>query len=141
MKGARRVVCPGCDSAVRAAPGEDRCPRCGDRLFTGKPLTVDRRGLDQHLKKSDVPVLVDFWAPGCGPCKMLAGVLAKLTPRLEPRLRVLKVNLAETPQVARRHRVQGVPTLVLFRRGRELGRRNGALDARRLEQWLDKTSH
>lgn len=141
MSGAARVVCPACDGISRIPRArlkkDATCSRCGDRLFPGKPLEVDKRLLDLHLRRNDIPVLVDFWAPGCGPCRMMAGVLAKSCGQFEPRVRVLKFNIAEDSRPAQRFRVRGVPTLVLFKRGKDVARLNRAVDAKALRQWLD----
>ncbi len=135
------VVCPGCDAVNRAPPerlvpgARGRCGRCGGPLFEGRPLALTAARFDRHATEGDLPLLVDFWAPWCGPCRAMAPALERAAERLEPRLRVAKVNVDEEPSLARRFRTRSIPTLVLLRRGREVARQAGAMDAGSIERW------
>jgi thioredoxin 2 len=92
---------------------------------------------DQHLTHSDVPVIVDFWAPWCGPCQAMAPRFEAAAQQFEPRARFAKVNSDEEPTLSARFGIRGIPTLLVFRRGREVARQSGAMDARTLTQWVE----
>jgi thioredoxin 2 len=135
------VVCPGCDAVVRvpaARLGESpRCPRCKGALFTGAPVELNGPTFDVHVKRSDLPVVVDFWAPWCGPCHAMAPQFAAAARALEPRYRFAKVNTDECPELAGRFGIRSIPTLMVFRHGELLGQRAGAMDAGSLRRWLE----
>lgn len=128
----QHIVCPHCDSVNRVptqrAAREARCGSCHKALFTGAPLELDNQRFDRHIGRSDIPVMVDFWAPWCGPCKMMAPAFAEATAQLEPAMRLAKVNSDEAQQLAMRFGIRSIPTLVIFKQGREVDRVSGALD-------------
>lgn len=136
----RHIVCPAC-AAVNRVP-EDRpalaarCGRCKERLFRGEPVELDAAGFERHLTQSDLPLLVDFWAAWCGPCRMMAPVLAATAKALEPKLRFAKLDTEAVPEVAARYGVRSIPTLILFKDGREVARTTGAMPQARLEAWI-----
>ena len=135
------VVCPNCDAVnrvpgVRLAAGP-RCGECHRALFEGQPVALDGARFARHLEKSDIPLLVDFWAPWCGPCRAMAPEFVRAAPRLEPRLRLVKVNVDEEPALAQRFAVRSIPTLALLLHGRELGRSAGARSAEELARWVE----
>lgn len=140
------IACPSCSTLNRApreklAAGSDqssrgKCGNCGAPLFEGHPLALDARTFEAHAGKSDVPLLVDFWAPWCGPCKAMAPQFEKAAARLEPSVRLAKVNTDQEPELASRYRIQGIPTIVLIQHGRELARHSGLMDAGRIESWV-----
>ena len=139
MSDALHVVCPHCDSvnrvpATRLGAGA-RCGRCRETLFQGHPLLLDRLRLVKHLERSDVPLLVDFWAPWCAPCRMMAPAFEEAATRLEPGVRLVKVNTEEAQDLAMQYRIRSIPTLVLFKGGREVARSSGAMDAGSLVAW------
>jgi thioredoxin 2 len=134
------TVCPHCATVNRLAPerarAAPRCGRCKEPLFTGKPVVLGDHDFDAHVSKSDLPVVVDFWAPWCGPCRMMAPHFERAAEELEPQVRLAKVNTDEAPQLAQRFGIRGIPTLAIFRSGRELARQSGALDYGSLTRWI-----
>ncbi len=134
------VVCPHCHAANRL-PAErladgGTCGKCKSRLFTGEPVELGVANFDTHATRSDVPLLVDFWAPWCGPCRSMAPAFAQAAKQLEPEFRLAKVNTEEEQQLAARFRIRSIPTLALFRHGREVARQAGAMDAASLIRWV-----
>jgi len=134
------VVCPGCQSpnripAARLADAP-RCGKCKKPLFSGRPIKLGDRTFDQHLSRSDLPLVVDFWAPWCGPCKMMAPYFEQAAAELEPRVRFAKVNTDENPILAQRYGISSIPTTAVFKNGREVARQAGAMNLPQLVQWL-----
>ena len=134
------IVCPHCDAVNRVPAsrlGENpKCGKCGNPLFTGEPLNLDTPRFMRHLQRSDLPLLVDFWAPWCGPCKMMAPAFAQAARQLEPGVRLIKVNTEEEQQLAAQYGIRSIPTLALFHKGREVARQAGAMDAGNIVRWV-----
>jgi len=106
-----------------------RCGSCGDPLLSGGVTELDARGHDKATRTDEVPILVDYWAPWCGPCRQMAPEFARSAKALAPRVRLAKLNTQDHPDIAARQRIQGIPALVLYHRGREVARLAGARPA------------
>ena len=135
------VACPECHSVVRTPADKlgahPRCPKCKTGLLEGKPISLDAAAFATHTGRGSLPILVDFWAPWCGPCHMMAPVLDRAAGERATTLQVGKVNTDEQPELAGRFNIRSIPTLILFRDGREIARQSGAVDGTSLGRWLD----
>ncbi len=134
------IVCPHCDAVNRIPEPRlgdgPKCGRCHRPLFTGEPLPLDDARFARHVTRSDLPLVVDFWAPWCAPCRMMAPAFAEAARALEPRVRLAKVNTEEEQRVGAQFGIRSIPTLVLFRGGREVARQAGALAAPDIRRWV-----
>ena len=139
MSDSLHIVCPHCDAVNRLArerlADQPVCGKCSKALFTGQPLEVNSERFNKHISRNDIPVLVDFWAEWCGPCKMMAPAYHQAAQRLEPTMRLLKVDTEQAQDLGARYNIRSIPTLALFRGGREVARQPGAMDARGIVAW------
>ncbi|HEY4266128.1 MAG TPA: thioredoxin TrxC [Micropepsaceae bacterium] len=136
----RHIVCTTC-GAVNRVPGAKnasagKCGKCHQALFSGHPAAATTANFAKHIGKSDVPVVVDFWAEWCGPCKMMAPVYEKVAAELEPAFRFLKVDTEAETTLAAQFGIRSIPTLMVFRDGAIVAQQSGAMDAGRLRDWL-----
>ncbi len=140
MSEASHIVCPHCGGVNRIAAGkpslEAKCGVCHKPLFTGHPVGVDAAAFDKHIARSDVPVVVDFWAAWCGPCRAMAPVFEQVASEVEPAYRFLKVDTDREAELAARYAIRSIPTLMIFRNGKPVARRAGAVNAAMLHTWL-----
>ncbi len=137
--GLKHIVCPHC-AAVNRVPAEKLgenpvCGKCKQALFTAHPVELTAANFSQHIARSDVPVLVDFWASWCGPCRMMAPAFVQAAGMLEPEMRLAKLNTEEAQELAARYNIRSIPTLALFKNGVEVARQAGAMDANNIVRW------
>lgn len=144
MSDSFHIVCPHCDAVNRVpAPrldDEPVCGKCTKQLFTGHPVDLSSQRFLKHIERSDIPVLVDFWAPWCGPCRTMAPFYEQAAQRLEPQYRVVKVNTEDAQDIGARYNIRSIPTLALFRNGREIARQPGAMDTNSILGWVQQHS-
>ncbi len=134
------IVCPHCRS-VNRVPGTrlsegPKCGQCHERLFTGHPIALTAEDFDLHATRSDLPLVVDFWAPWCGPCRMMAPAYEQAAKILEPQFRLAKVNTEEEQALGARFGIQSIPTVMVLRGGREVARQSGALGLQDIVRWV-----
>jgi thioredoxin 2 len=143
MTDSLHVVCPAC-LAVNRLPAQKLaegpgCGRCHEPLFTGHPIPLNQGSFKRHVERNDIPIVVDFWAPWCGPCKAMAPEFERAAQELEPAVRLAKLDTQAEPGLGNEYGIRGIPTIVLFERGAEVARRSGAIGAAEIVRWVTAT--
>jgi len=137
------VACPHCDKLNRLPASklsdDGKCGSCKAALFEKKPVTLTQSSFSTHVVKSELPILVDFWAPWCGPCKMMGPVLEEAAKSLEPGIRIGKVNTEVEQTLGAQFNIRSIPTIVLYHQGKEIDRVSGAMQLPQLLQWTNNS--
>ena len=133
------IVCPSCNGTnkIPATAKEAKCGRCKTSLFETKPINLTSDNYNQHLEKNDIPVLVDFWAPWCGPCQSMAPNFEAAAKNFSGKVRFAKLNTENEQSIAGEKGIRSIPTIILYKGGKEIDRISGALDANNLTQWVN----
>ena len=139
VKESKHIVCPQC-GAINRVPGDREaaaasCGTCKTKLFAAKSLEVNAAAFERHTGKNDIPVLVDVWAPWCGPCRSMAPQFERAAQMLEPDVRLLKLNSDEEQAISARYGISSIPTMLLFKDGKLKAQTAGAMDAGRIAAW------
>jgi len=139
MSESKHIVCPHCDAVNRVPTdklsSQPTCGKCKQALFDAHPVALTEANFMRHISNNDIPVLVDFWAPWCGPCKMMAPAYAQAARMLEPQMRVVKLDTEQAQNLAAQFNIRSIPTLAVFKGGREVARQAGAMDANNIVAW------
>ena len=134
------MVCPRCSAVNRVQSDRlsdhPKCGKCSEEIFAGHPMELSAANFEKAIARTEIPVVVDFWAPWCAPCKKMAPAFQQAAGRLEPRCRLAKVNTESEPMLANQFGIRSIPTLVIFKSGKEVARQSGAMDLKSLLRWI-----
>ena len=137
----KHIVCPHCEATNRipTARLEDapKCGKCKQVLFSGQPINLTNANFNKHISNSDVPVVVDFWAPWCGPCQTMAPAFAQAAQQLEPNYRLAKVDTEAEQALGAQYGIRSIPTIAVFKNGQEIARQAGAMGAEDIKRWVE----
>ena len=140
MSDTKQIVCPSCGATNRVPSAKSasaaKCGKCGENLFNGKPVELTGANFAKHIRNSSVPVVVDFWAEWCGPCKMMGPEFAKAAKTLEPDVRMAKLDTEAAQNIAAQYNIRSIPMLKIFKNGKVIAEQAGAMPADQIAQWV-----
>ena len=140
MSNTKHIVCPFCNTTNRI-PAEKldagpACGKCRKALFNGLPVTLNAENFRKHINSNEIPVVVDFWAPWCGPCKMMAPAFEQASRDLSPGVRLAKLNTEDEQSIGAQLNIRSIPTMVVFKNGKEVARQAGAMSVADIKSWV-----
>lgn len=144
MSDSLHIVCPNCTTSNRIPSAKlnknPNCGKCHQALFMAQPLELTASNMPQHIQYNGIPLLVDFWAPWCGPCQMMAPAFEQAAIELEPKVRLAKVNTEMQQELGAQYAIRSIPTMIIFRQGKELARKSGAMSTSDIVNWIRSIS-